>query len=205
MNNIKKFLISYKVVFALLGFSALVTEIVASVERGIFNPGNFFSFFTVQINILVFVTFILSALAVASGKNKRWLDILRSITTVYILVVGVGFAILLSGLQNVALTAVPWDNTVLHYIIPIAVVLDFLIDRPKRKITFKTGLLWISYPLLYVAYSLIRGSITGWYPYPFLNPTINGYGALVVPVVGLLILGVGIIAIVTWLTGRGKK
>ena len=193
---------SYKLFFAFLGFSALVTEIATSVERGVFNPGNFFSFFTVQVNILVFITFVLSALVLASGKQRRWLDILRSITTVYILVVGIGFAILLSGLENVALTAVPWDNTVLHYIIPVAVLIDFIIDRPKKKISFKTGLLWIAFPILYVLYSLIRGALVGWYPYPFLNPELKGFGAVAVTVAGLVVLGVIIIAFVTKLTKR---
>jgi len=202
MFKTKNFLVSYKLFFAFLGFSALVTEIATSVERGVFNPGNFFSFFTVQVNILVFITFVLSALVLASGKQRRWLDILRSITTVYILVVGIGFAILLSGLENVALTAVPWDNTVLHYIIPVAVLIDFIIDRPKKKISFKTGLLWIAFPILYVLYSLIRGALVGWYPYPFLNPELKGFGAVAVTVAGLVILGVIIIAFVTKLTKR---
>ena len=193
---------SYKLFFAFLGFSALVTEVATSVERGIFSPGNFFSFFTVQVNILVFITFVLSALVLASGKQQRWLDILRSVTTVYILVVGIGFAILLSGLENVALTAVPWDNTVLHYIIPVAVLLDFIIDRPKKKISFKTGLLWIAFPILYVLYSLIRGALVGWYPYPFLNPELKGFGAVAVTVAGLVVLGIIIIAFVTKLTKR---
>ena len=202
MFKSKKFLVFYKLFFALLGFSAVVTEIAVISERGVFNVGNFFSFFTIETNILVFITLILSALAVASGTRRQWLDVLRSMTTVYILVVGIGFAVLLSGLQNVALTAVPWDNTVLHYIIPIAVLVDFLIDRPKTKIKFKAGLLWVSVPLLYVVYSLVRGSITNWYPYPFLNPDLKGFGAVVVTVLGLVVLGIVLIAFVTWLTRR---
>ena len=202
MFKSKKFLVFYKLFFALLGFSAVVTEIAVIAERGVFNAGNFFSFFTIETNILVFVTFIFSALAVASGIRRKWLDLLRSMTTVYILIVGVGFAVLLSGLEGVALTAVPWDNTVLHYIIPVAVLIDFLIDRPKTKIKFKTGLLWASIPLLYVGYSLVRGSVTGWYPYPFLNPDLKGFGVVGVTVAGLLILGILFIAFVTWLTRR---
>lgn len=198
-------LIAYKIFFALLGFAAIVTEIVALLERGTFNTVNFFSFFTIQNNILVVVTFLLSALVVASGKKKLWLDVLRSMTTVYILVVGIGFAILLSGLQGVALTAVPWDNTVLHHIIPVAVLVDFLIDRPARKISFKEALVWISYPLLYVAYTLVRGSFTGWYPYPFLNPANGGYGAIAISVAGLLVLGIVLIWFVTWATGWKKR
>ena len=198
-------LIAYKIFFALLGFAAIVTEIVVLLERGTFNAVNFFSFFTVQNNILVVVTLLLSALVTASGKQRRWLDILRGMTTVYILVVGIGFAILLSGLQGVALTAVPWDNTVLHYIIPAAVLIDFLIDRPARKISFKKSLIWISYPLLYVAYTLVRGSFTGWYPYPFLNPANGGYGSIAVSVGGLVLLGIVLIWLVTWVTTWRKR
>ena len=202
MVNNKKFLISYKLFFAFLGFSAIVTEIVATLERGVFNASNFFSFFTIEINILVCATFVLSALVLANGTKRRWLDILRSLTTVYILVVGIGFALLLSGLENVALTAVPWDNTVLHYIMPIAVLLDFIFDRPKSNINFKTGLLWISFPIIYVIYSLIRGVTVGWYPYPFLNPNLHGFGAVALTVLGLVVIGVLLIAGVTWLTKR---
>ncbi len=198
----KWLLVSYKLFFSLLGFSAIVTEIATTVERGVFNPAHFFSFFTIQVNLLVFVTFLLSALIVASGKQRRWLDILRAIITVYILVVGVGFAVLLSGLEGVALTAVPWDNTVLHYILPVAVLVDFIIDRPKQKINFKTGLFWIIYPLVYVAYSLTRGAIVGWYPYPFLNPEVNGYGGIAVTVAGLVVLGVLLIWFVTSIYSR---
>lgn len=201
----KKFLISYKLLFALLGFAAIITEIAVVVERGTFDPANFFSFFTIQTNILVFITLILSSLAVAAGKTQKWLDILRSSVAVYILVVGIGFAVLLSGLEGVDLTAVPWDNTVLHYIIPIALLVDFLIDRPTRKIKFRTGLLWIIYPIAYVAYSLIRGAIVGWYPYPFLNPEVKGFGAVAVTVLGLVVLGVLLILAVTWLTKQSGR
>ena len=196
----QKYLIAYNLFFALLGFSAIVTEIAVITERGVLNAVNFFSFFTIQTNVLVFVTLLLSAVVTAAGTNKRWLDILRAATTVYILVVGIGFAVLLSGLQDVMLTAVPWDNTVLHYIIPVAVLLDFIIDRPKKAIRFMPSLLMIIYPLVYVAYSLMRGAITGWYPYPFLNPATKGYEGVAVTVLGLVVLGVALIWIITWLT-----
>ena len=196
------YLIAYKLFFAFLGFSAIVTEIAVITERGVFNAVNFFSFFTIQTNMLVVATLLLSAIATAAGMNKRWLDILRAATTVYILVVGIGFAVLLSGLQDVMLTAVPWDNTVLHYIIPVAVLLDFIIDRPKKALRFMPSLLMIIYPLLYVTYSLVRGAMVGWYPYPFLNPATKGYGGVAITVLGLVVLGVALILIITWLTRR---
>lgn len=199
----KKLLIGYKLFFALLGFSAIVTEIATIAERGRFNPANFFSFFTIESNILVFVVLLLSAVAVAMGKNGK-LDTLRGATTVYILIVGIGFSFLLAGLEDVALTAVPWDNTVLHYIMPIAMLVDFLIDRPKRKLAFKQSLYWLLFPIAYVSYSLTRGALVGWYPYPFLNPDINGYGAIAFTASCLLVLGLALVWGVCKLSGKRK-
>jgi hypothetical protein len=203
MTQNKKLLIGYKLFFALLGFSAIVTEIATIAERGRFNPINFFSFFTIESNILVFVTLLLSAIAVAMDKNSK-LDTLRGSVTTYILVVGIGFSILLAGIEGIALSAVPWDNTVLHYIVPVAMLVDFLIDRPKRKLLFKQSLVWLLFPIMYVAYSLIRGALIGWYPYPFLDPGTKGYGAVAFTVLGLIVLTLGLMWIITKLSGKTK-
>ncbi len=204
MLRSQMFLISYKIFFALLSFGAVVTEIATLVERGYFTPLNFFSYFTIQTNILVFVTLLLSALALAAGRERR-LDVLRSAVTVYILVVGIGFSLLLARMEGLVLTAVPWDNTVLHYIIPAAMLVDFLIDRPKRALSFKKSLVWLLFPVLYVTYALMRGAMTGWYPYPFLNPATSGYGSVALTVIGLFVLGLILIAVVTWLTVSKKR
>lgn len=198
----KNFLIAYRLFFGLLGFAAIVTEIAVISERGNFNPGNFFSFFTIQTNILVFLTFLASAVMAATGKPKKWMNGVRAAVTFYALVVGTVFSVLLSGYE--VLTAVPWDNIVLHYVIPIAVIVDFLIDRPGQRISFKTGLWWLAYPIAYAVYSLIRGSAVNWYPYPFLNPTTHGYGGVATTVVGLIVFGALLIAVVTWLTRKSK-
>ncbi|MBH2007319.1 Pr6Pr family membrane protein [Candidatus Saccharibacteria bacterium] len=204
MKQNKKFLIGYKLFFSLLGFGAIITEIATTVERGNFSPTNFFSYFTIETNILVTLTLLLSAIAIAAGKNSK-LDTLRSAVTVYILIVGIGFSVLLAGIEGIVLTAVPWDNTVLHYILPIAVLVDFLIDRPKRKLSFKKSLVWLLFPVTYLIYSLLRGGLIGWYPYPFLNPDIEGYGAVAITVAGLLALSLVLIWIVTRLTVSGGK
>lgn len=195
-------LIAFKLCFGLVGFSAVVTEVATLIERGVFDPVNFFSYFTIQNNILVAATLLLSAVAVASGTNDR-LDTLRAAVTAYILVVGIGFSLLLANLEGQVLTAVPWDNTVLHYLMPVVMLIDFLIDRPRRRLSFRRALLWLLYPVVYVAYSLIRGAVTGWYPYPFLDPTINGYARVAITVFGLLFLTVVLIWGITRLCGGG--
>jgi len=89
---------------------------------------------------------------------------LRGAASLYMAITGIVFSVLLAGL-DVELTAVPWDNTVLHYIMPVVVVADWVIDLPGTRIAFKSALVWLAFPLTYVAYSLIRGHLTGWYPY----------------------------------------
>lgn len=186
-------LVGYKIFFGLLGFSAIVTEIAILVDRGVFNPVNFFSYFTVENNILMAITFLVSALAVAAGKKSRALDVLRGVSTVMILVVGIGFVALLSTMDPIVLTAVPWDNLVLHYIIPIAALIDYLIDRPATKFDFRRSLAWLLLPIIYVSYALTRGALTGWYPYPFLDPATSGYGSVAFVISSLLVLGIALV------------
>jgi hypothetical protein len=195
MKQNKKLLVGYRLLFGLLGLSAIITEITTLVGRDRFSPANFFSYFTVETNIVVAVVLLLSAAATVLGKNAK-LDALRSAVAAYILIVGVGFSVLLAGLENAEFTAVPWDNIVLHYIMPVAVLIDLIIDRPTRGQPFKQALIWLLFPVAYIAYSLIRGANVGWYPYPFLNPNLKGYGTVGIAIVGLLALSLGIIWVV---------
>ena len=57
------------------------------------------------------------------------------------------------------------------------------------------------FPLCYLVYVLLRGAVTGWYPYPFLDPAqAAGYGSVAAyalgitatfVVVGALLLAIG--------------
>lgn len=194
----KHILIPYKTFFALLGLSAVVTEIATLVERGYFIPANFFSFFTIESNIFAAAVFLLSAFAIAGGKQAGHITMLRGAATLYMVTTGVVFAVLLAGIEGVVLTAVPWDNIVLHYIMPIAVLADWIVDPPKKRIGFRRALLWMVFPLIYVAYSMLRGPLVGWYPYPFLDPATNGYGGVAVVSVGI----VATVLVMIWLLTR---
>ncbi|MDB5160405.1 MAG: hypothetical protein JWO99_668 [Candidatus Saccharibacteria bacterium] len=193
----RNYLVGYKVFFSLLGFSAIVTEVAVLWANGKLVPGNFFSFFTIEANIIAAVIFLVSAFFVFAGKKSTKLDFFRGAATFYMVVTGIVFSVLLSGIEGVDLTAVPWDNVVLHYIIPIAIALDWITDSPSRRIAFKKSLLWLVFPLVYLIYSLIRGPIVGFYPYPFLNPANGGYGQVAITSVCILIGGFVLVYIVT--------
>jgi hypothetical protein len=56
----------------------------------------------------------------------------------------------------------------------LVVVFDWLSQPPQTRLVFRQTLPWLVFPLLYLVYVLIRGSIIGWYPYPFLDPAQAG-------------------------------
>jgi len=51
-------------------------------------------------------------------------------------------------------------------------------------------------PLVWLAYTLIRGAVVGWYPYPFVDVSVHGYlyvaGACVA--VAALLFGLAVLA-----------
>ena len=55
----------------------------------------------------------------------------------------------------------------------------------------RDGLTWLVVPLAYLVYSLVRGAVVDWYPYPFMDPGEHGYaGVAVTSVVIAVVLAV---------------
>jgi hypothetical protein len=171
-------------------------------SENVFHAVNFFSFFTVISNILA------SSYLIYFGITNNYSvpsQVFRGVVTLYMLMTGVIFALLLSGLENVRLTAVPWDNTVLHYIMPIVVVLDWLLLPPKKPLKRSVILLWITVPVIYVVYTMIRGAFVNWYPYPFLNPSNSSLMQVVLTCIVIAVIVVIAACLLRGVTVRGTK
>jgi hypothetical protein len=113
---------------------------------------------------------------VRRDERSRLFEIARGAATFYIAITGVVFALFLSGLQEQLDTHNAFVNTVVHYLIPAAAVADWLIDPPRHRLGATAALAWLAYPLAWFAYTLVRGSIVDWYPYPFVDVNRHGYG-----------------------------
>ncbi len=180
------FLIGYRIVFGLLGFAAVGAQFFNSVRLSL-NLLSFFSFFTNLSNIFAAGVLLYGAL-VSARSRSRASDTVRGAATVYMTVVGIVFSTLLSGIPEAVGIIFPWVNIVVHYVMPLVVVIDWLIDPPLAPMPMRRALPWISIALLYCAYSLVRGAIIDWYPYPFLNPTVTGgYPGVTAYVAGILV------------------
>lgn len=188
LMNKRQFLIGARLFFAALTVAAIITQLLYSSQYALsFSLVNFFSFFTILANVFVSIVFVASALYLAQGRRPSPADdILRGASVLYMAITGVVYSLLLSGI-DVDLS-LQWVNLQLHYIMPIVVVLDWLYQPQLSKLTVRRILPWLIFPAIYLVYSLVRGPIVGWYPYPFLNPDMaGGYGGVALYSLGILI------------------
>ena len=119
-------------------------------------------FFTILTNLLVALTF--TALALGKTVSSFWLGGV----TLAIILVGIIYMLLLRGLLELSGGAVVADN-ILHKIIPVAVPLYWLAFATKGQLKPSAPLLWMLYPLAYLAYAMARGAAEGAYAYPFID------------------------------------
>jgi len=143
---------------------------------------NFFSYFTNLSNLIAASVLLLCVFK----SNRGAMDLLRYVSVVNMTVVGLVFAVLLRDVDLGSL--LPWVNFVLHYVMPVAIVLDWLVNPPALKLHSKSILFAFVFPAIYLVYVVVRGAMTGWYPYPFLNPTnVGGYGGVAMYSLGITV------------------
>lgn len=159
--------------FALLCIAAIVALGQFAVVEKQVPVGHYFSFFTIQSNLLAAGLLIIGAVRPAWSVSPAGL-LCRGAVVLYLMITGVIYALLLSELPEVKEMMLPWADRVLHEVIPLVVVADWLIARPQAVFTFRQTLGWLIYPFFYMTYSLVRGALVHWYPYPFLNPAQPG-------------------------------
>ncbi|GAA4336112.1 Pr6Pr family membrane protein [Mucilaginibacter gynuensis] len=146
------------------------------------------SFFTIETNVLVAValTSVLASPQKSWGKYFSRISVITAVT-LYIVIVGLIYNTILKDLwQPKGLFKLTDD--LLHTISPILLLLYWLIFVPKQHIAWRQMLPWLIFPFVYFIYSLIRGAITGGYPYGFIDAAKLGYQQIAINSVIVLIL-----------------
>lgn len=190
-----------RLAFAALALAAIVVQLRHAPPGSRFVV-NFFSFFTIDSNLLAIVVLTLTA-AYGGRPRPAGIEALRGAATLYMAITGVVFALLLSGLQEDLQLTLPWVNDVLHTLMPIVLVADWLLDRPRIRLERRLIGAWLLFPVAWAAYTLVRGPIVVWYPYPFIDPRIHGYGGVTVIAI-VLAVGFAIASALVWLVGRRR-
>ena len=167
----------------------------------------FFSFFTVLTNVLAAVALLLPLIAPHSAAGRFFTrPNVRTAITGYIIIVGVVYYLLLSGLSRRQGWEIFFEHMA-HYVTPPLFVLDWLLFVPKRDLDRRVALGSLWYPLVYLVWTLIHGAVTGWYPYPFVDVADLGYPRALINIAGLvlafLVLEAALVGIGRMLARRG--
>jgi hypothetical protein len=157
--------------FAALALFAIAWQLALHLAAG--HPAlNFFSYYTNLSNLFACGVLIYAALRPAPSALR---DQLRFLAVVNMTLVGVVFALLL---RNTDLgDLLPWVNVIVHYVMPVVLFADWLVEPPASRLGARQVAIAMVFPIAWLAYTLLRGPVVAWYPYPFLNPATAGGSA----------------------------
>ena len=155
-----------------------MAQLAIGLSRSGLTVANFFSYFTVLSNTAAVVMLTMLAIRPERDESTGFVAF-RGAVTVYMSVTGLVYAIILApSATDVGLTE-PWVDWVLHIVAPVVVAADWVAHRPHARVGLRTVLYWLIFPAIYLVYTLTRGELVDWYPYPFLDPgEVDGYGAV---------------------------
>ncbi len=136
---------------------------------------NFISYFTILCNSLIAVSLTVHTIAPKSKMGSFFSSpTVQTGIALNIFIVGLVYNTVLRGIWEPKGWQLVADN-LLHVVVPFLYVLYWIVFVPKGTLKWKDGISWTYFPLFYLVYSLIRGHLVDWYPYPFLNVAKFGY------------------------------
>ena len=191
-------------IVAVLALIGLAIEYVVTIAD---HPGQiaartliYLSFFTILTNMAVLA----ASAGIAFDTGWARAPALRAAISVQITVVAAIFQLLLAGL--VQLSPIGWwGNMLVHQAVPILWLIGWIAFGPHGGIDRRAPLWWLICPALYGVWTIVHGTATRWYPYPFLDVAKFGGAriALNMFAMGLFFAGLGYAS--RWIDGRLAK
>jgi hypothetical protein len=133
---------------------------------------NLFTFFTIQSNLLVGI----AATLMASGRARdaTWFRALVIAALLAISITALVWHGVLAGPPGALSGSAAIGDVLVHTISPALFVVGWLVFGP-RVFSMRAVLLSLLYPLAWLAFTLIRGAVADYYPYPFMDVSAIGY------------------------------
>lgn len=178
------------------GHRTLVTEHEPSTSITLVR---FFSYFTILSNILV--AWSTTTLALGVDRDTRTWRVLRLNAVVGIAVTGLVHWFFLRPLLDLH-GADHLADKLLHVVVPLLAVVGWAVFGPRGRIRRGDLLPSAGYPALYMAWTLVHGAATSWYPYPFADVGEHGYAVVLRNACGVVALLVALSAAAMWTDGR---
>jgi hypothetical protein len=159
----------------------------------------FLSYLTIWSNVLAAAT--AATLAVDPVRDGRIWRALRLDAVVIVFGGGVVHWFFLRPLLHLNGADLLADR-LLHIVVPLLVVVGWLVFGPRGRATPADLGPFLVLPVVWLGYTLIRGAIVHWYPYPFIDVSLHGYADVVVTCAAIAALMLGLAVVCVWLDRR---
>ena len=178
VKNGRTFLGLVRIAMALTLLYAVYWQITDRLSHNVFRPAEYFSYFTITSCILSGIVLLIAGIGLMRNlPETKWLTVARLTMACSMVIVGVIYNLLLANQApdprdvGYAWPVVP--NLIMHTYMPILICLEWLWSNTTFKLKINQALWVLVYPLAWLAFSLVRGTMQGWWPYWFINPA-NG-------------------------------
>jgi hypothetical protein len=149
----------------------------------------FASYLTIWSNVLVAATTAL--LTVDPERAGRVFRILRLNGLVIVFGGGVVHFFFLRPLLELDGADLLADR-LLHMVVPLVAVVGWLLAGPRAPIRRADLGPFLVLPLVWIGYTLVRGAVVDWYPYPFIDVDEHGYAVVALNCVGVAAFMLGL-------------
>lgn len=176
---------AYRLVAALIVWAGLLLQyylLITGQNGGSFamRTTNFFSYFTIISNILAAIALTAPTVAPASPLGRYFAKPgVRTAIVLYATVTAITYVVILAAQWSPQGLAKLADST-LHHVMPALFLIDWLVFVPKGTLRWGSIPGWLALPFAYGLYSIVRGPMSGFYPYPFMDVPKLGMPAVLV-------------------------
>jgi len=175
----------------ILDSSAVTTALPEQVRR-------YFSYFTIQANLLVAVSMYL---VVRDRIDSQLFRVVRLASLVGITVTGIVAAVALPPSPSYTTGSLVCDR-LLHIVVPVLTFVGWVAFGPRGRVTRDDLLPSLIWPVLWLAATLALGPLVDWYPYPFLNVGSIGLGRTLLNCAVIAVLFLALAALALWADRR---
>jgi hypothetical protein len=96
-------------------------------------------------------------------------------------------------------------DKLLHVAVPLLALGGWLIYGPRGRIDGTDLITFLVVPAVWITYTLIRGALVSWYPYPFLDVNRHGYPKVLAISVTIAALMFGLAVVGYWLDRKLRR
>ncbi len=175
--------------------AGLTFQIIEKVANNDMVADQYFTYFTIESSFLAAAVLLIGGvLALRRPVDSGPYTLALMSVFSYAVVTAVVYNVLLRGIPDEGFVTTPWPGELMHVWVPLYIVLDWLFAPGRPRLRW-TGLrVVIIFPLVWLAFTLVRGAITGWYPYPFFEPA-TGFLSIATYIVGIAVFIVALASI----------